>query len=163
MKTLFIVRHAKSSWDYESVDDIDRPLKEKGIKDAHFMATVLFEKIERPDIFVSSCAIRALHTAVIFTNTFKFPFANLKISKSLYNFKDGYLAKTVRALDDGYNSAIIFSHNHGINDFVNQFGDEYIKNVPTCGVVSIEFDEDHWKNIKKGKTILKEFPKFYSI
>jgi phosphohistidine phosphatase len=46
---------------------------------------------------------------------------------------------------------------------VNQFGDEYIENVPTCGVVGIQFNEEHWKDIKKGKTILKEFPKFYSI
>lgn len=162
MKTLYIVRHAKSSWEYDSVEDIDRPLKEKGILAAHTMAKVLLSKIDRPDVFLSSTANRALHTAVIFSSTFKFPFTNLKISNSLYNFKDGYLAKKIKALDDGFTSAIVFSHNHGINDFVNQFGNEFIKNVPTCGIVGIEFDEDHWKNIKKGKTILKEFPKFHN-
>ncbi|NQW36401.1 MAG: histidine phosphatase family protein [Flavobacteriales bacterium] len=163
MKTLYIVRHAKSSWEYEGIEDIDRPLKKSGINAAYFISQLLQEKIERPDIFMSSSANRALHTAVIFTGVFKFPFANLKINKSLYSFKDGYLTKTIKALDDGYTSAIIFSHNHGINDFVNQFGDEYIENVPTCGVVGIQFNEEHWKDIKKGKTILKEFPKFYSI
>jgi phosphohistidine phosphatase len=163
MKTLYIVRHAKSNWEYEGIEDIDRPLKKKGIDAAYYMSKVLQKKIDRPDIFLSSSANRALHTAVIFTEAFKFPFANLKINKSLYNFKDGYLAKTIKALDDGYTSAIVFSHNHGINDFVNQYGSEYIENVPTCGIVGIQFNEDHWKNIKKGHTILKEFPKFYNI
>jgi len=161
MKTLYIVRHAKSSWKYEGIKDIDRPLKKRGINDAYFMSKLLQKKIDRPDVFVASSANRALHTAVIFTESFKFPFANLKINKSLYSFSDGYLVKTIRALDDGFNSAIIFSHNHGINDFVNQFGNMQIENVPTCGIVGIKFKENHWKNIKKGKIILKEFPKFY--
>jgi phosphohistidine phosphatase len=161
MKTLYIVRHAKSSWEYENIKDIDRPLKKRGINDAYFMSKLLQENIKRPDVFVSSSANRALHTAVIFIEAFKFPIANLKINRSLYSFSDGYLVKTIRALDDGFTSAIIFSHNHGINDFVNQFGDMYIENVPTCGIVGIKFKEEHWKNLKKGKTILKEFPKFY--
>jgi len=161
MKTLYIVRHAKSSWEYESIKDIDRPLKKRGIKDAYLMSKLLQEKIDRPDVFVSSSANRALHTAVIFTEAFKFPFTNLKINRSLYSFSDGYLVKTIRALDDGFNSAIIFSHNHGINDFVNHFGDQNIDNVPTCGIVGLQFKEAHWKNIKKGKIVLKEFPKFY--
>lgn len=163
MKILYIVRHAKSSWNYEYIKDIDRPLKKRGINDAYYMSELLQNKIERPDVFVSSSANRALHTAVIFTEAFKFPFANLKINRSLYSFSDGYLVKTIKALDDGFNSAIIFSHNHGINDFVNHFGNEFIDNVPTCGIVGIKFKYEHWKNIKKGKTFLKEFPKFYSI
>ncbi len=159
MKTLYIVRHAKSSWKYEGIDDIDRPLKKRGIKDAHMMSEVLKETIDRPDVFVSSCANRALHTGIIFGNTFKYPLSNLKISKSLYSFSDGYLVKTIKALDDGFDSAIVFSHNHGINDFVNSFGNEFINNVPTCGIVGIKFDTDHWKSIKRGKTFIVDFPK----
>lgn len=159
MKTLYIVRHAKSSWKYEGIDDIDRPLKKRGITDAHMMSNLLKSIIEkRPDVFVSSSANRALHTAIIFGNTFKYPLANLKINKSLYSFSDGYLVKTIKALDDGFNSAIIFSHNHGINDFVNSFGNKFINNVPTAGIVGIQFDTDHWKSIKKGKTFLTKFP-----
>lgn len=159
MKTLYIVRHAKSSWKYEGIDDIDRPLKKRGIKDAHMMSEILKETVKRPDVFVSSSANRALHTGIIFSNTFKYPLANLKISKSLYSFSDGYLVKTIRALDDGFDSAIVFSHNHGINDFVNSYGNEFINNVPTCGIVGIKFDTDHWKSIKRGKTFLIDFPK----
>ncbi|PKH51161.1 histidine phosphatase family protein [Tenacibaculum sp. Bg11-29] len=159
MKTLYIVRHAKSSWKYESVEDIDRPLKERGIKDAHLLSKHLTKEIKKPDVFISSSANRALHTAVIFCENFKYPLSNLKIKRQLYSFSDGYLVKTVKALDDSFDSAIIFSHDHGINSFVNKFGDKPIAHVSTCGVIGIQFKDKHWKNIKKGITTLVEFPK----
>ncbi|MGY5352825.1 SixA phosphatase family protein [Wenyingzhuangia sp. IMCC45533] len=161
MKTIYIVRHAKSSWEYERIEDIDRPLKKRGIKDSYLIANVLKNSISKPDTFISSCANRALHTGIIFCNVLDFPMANLKISKSLYSFSDGYLVKTIMALDDAYNSAIVFSHDHGINTFVNSYGSKHIKHVPTCGVIGIQFDTEHWKNIKSGKTILQEFPKHH--
>ncbi len=163
MKTLYIVRHAKSSWAYQGIKDVDRPLKKRGINDAYLMSSILKKTINRPDVFISSSANRALHTGVIFCESFNYPLANLQINKSLYSFSAGYLIKTIKALDDGFNSAIIFSHDHGINDFVNSFGNKIINHVPTCGVIGIQFDTKHWKNIKPeksgGKTILFEFPK----
>jgi phosphohistidine phosphatase len=159
MKTLYIVRHAKSSWEYEGIEDIDRPLKRRGIKDAHLMSKFLSKEIDRPDVFVSSSANRALHTALIFCENFEYPLSNIKIKRQLYSFSDGYLVKTVNALDDGFNSAIIFSHDHGINSFVNKFGNKPISHLTTCGVVGIQFDDKHWKNIKKGKTFMVDFPK----
>ncbi len=161
MKTLYITRHAKSSWEYEGINDIDRPLKKRGINDAYLISSVLQKKVACPDVFVASCANRALHTAMIFSYAFNYPLANLKISKSLYNFSDGYLIKTVKALDDSFDSAIIFSHDHGISDFVNKFGNKLINHVPTCGVIGIKFENNHWKNIKSGDTFLVEFPKNY--
>ena len=159
MKTLYIVRHAKSSWKYSGIEDIDRPLKKRGIKDAHLMSKFLSKEIARPDVFISSSANRALHTVIIFCENLEYPLANLQINRQLYSFSDGYLVKTVHALDDGFSSAIIFSHDHGINTFVNKFGNKPIAHVPTCGVVGIQFDAKHWKNVKKGKTILIDFPK----
>ena len=159
MKTLYIVRHAKSSWEYSGIEDIDRPLKKRGIKDAHLMSKFLSKKIDRPDVFVSSSANRALHTSIIFCENFEYPLSNLQIKKQLYSFSDGYLVKTVNALDDGFNSAIIFSHDHGINSFVNNFGNKPISHVSTCGVIGIQFEDKHWKNIKKGKTFMVDFPK----
>jgi len=161
MKTLYIVRHAKSSWEYEGIKDIDRPLKQRGINDAYLISSVLNKKIATPDVFISSCANRALHTAMIFSYSFNYPLANLKLSKSLYNFSDGYLIKTVKALDDSFDSAIIFSHDHGISDFVNKFGSIQVEHVPTCGVIGLKFETSHWKNIKNGTTIITEFPKHY--
>ncbi len=165
MKTVYIVRHAKSSWAYQGIQDIDRPLKKRGILDSHLMAGFLSQKLDKPDLFVSSSAIRALHTAMIFTEHFKYPLTNLYIKKSLYSFSDGYLVKTIMALDDAFDTAIIFSHDHGINTFVNKYGSKTIDHVPTCGVIGIRFETEHWKSInkdktiKKGKTILFETPK----
>ena len=71
------------------------------------------------------------------------------------------------ALDDAFDTAIVFSHDHGINTFVNKFGSKVILHVPTCGVIGIQFDIKHWKTInknstiKKGKTVLFETPKMY--
>jgi phosphohistidine phosphatase len=161
MKTLYIVRHAKSSWEYSGIEDIDRPLKKRGIKDAYLMSKFLSKKVSRPDVFISSSANRALHTAIIFCENFEYPLANLQIKRQLYSFSDGYLVKTVNALDDGFNSAIIFSHDHGLNTFVNKFGNKPISHVPTCGIIGLQFEEKHWKNIKKGKTFMVEYPKNY--
>ncbi|HFS68104.1 MAG TPA: histidine phosphatase family protein [Flavobacteriia bacterium] len=163
MKTVYIVRHAKSSWKYLDVKDEDRPLKQRGINDAYLMATALAKNISKPDVFITSSANRALHTAVIFSNVFKYPLANLQINKSLYSFSDGYLIKTIKALDDSFGTAIIFSHDHGISTFVNTFGNTKIDHVSTTGVIGITFDIDHWKNLNsqksKGKTILIDSPK----
>ncbi len=165
MKTVYIVRHAKSSWKYPKIKDVDRPLKQRGILDAHLMAEKLSERIQKPDVFVTSSANRALHTAVIFSDMFKYPLTNLRINKSLYSFSDGYLIKTIKALDDSFDSAIIFSHDHGISTFVNKFGNKKINHVSTSGVIGIEFDIKHWKNLNpdrsNGKTILIDFPKNY--
>lgn len=161
MKTVYIVRHAKSSWEYEGIKDIDRPLKKRGINDSYLMAKVLSEKIQKPDVFITSCANRALSTAVIFSNVIGYPLSNLLIKKSLYSFSDGYLVKTIKALDNEFDTAIIFSHDHGINDFVNKYGDTFIPHVPTCGVIAIQFENKHWKSIKKGSTLFQEFPKHH--
>lgn len=159
MKTLYIVRHAKSSWEYDGIADIDRPLKKRGINDAHLLSKYLAKNISKPDVFVTSSANRALHTSIIFCENFGYPMSNLKIKRQLYSFSDGYLVKTIKALDDNFDSAIVFSHDHGINTFVNKYGNKPIAHVPTCGVIGIRFDNKHWKSIKKGETILIETPK----
>ena len=84
MKTLYIVRHAKSSWTYKRIEDIDRPLKKRGIKDAHLMSKFLSKKIEKPDVFVTSSANRALHTAIIFVK-------NLVFHTQIFKLKDSYI------------------------------------------------------------------------
>lgn len=161
MKTIYIVRHAKSSWAYDGVEDADRPLKKRGIQDAYLMANWLSRQVKRPDAFLSSYATRALCTATIFANVMQYPMSHLSIKKSLYNFSGGYLLKTIIALDDTFQSVIIFGHDHGISNFINEFGDKYINHLPTCGVVGIDFKNNHWKSIKKGKTKLIGFPKHH--
>ena len=78
MKKVFIVRHAKSSWDDMHLVDYDRPLKGRGVKDAYLVSNWLSQNHERPDALYSSPATRALHTAMIFSRNLQFPFSKLK-------------------------------------------------------------------------------------
>jgi phosphohistidine phosphatase len=161
MKTLYVFRHAKSSHKYSGIKDIDRPLSKRGINNTYLISKALKSQIKCPDLVVTSCANRALHTSVIFSQVFDYPMSNLKISKELYSFSDGYLIKTIKALENSFQKVAVFSHDHGVSTFVNKFGNRQIKHVPTCGVIGIQFDCKNWKDIKPGKTFLFEHPKLY--
>jgi phosphohistidine phosphatase len=158
MKTLIIVRHAKSSWEYP-VDDKDRPLKLRGIKDAHLVANYIQDKIKMPDVIYSSIANRALHTCAIYTRTLKYPYDKVHIKESMYDFGGSGLVATVKSCDDEVDTLMVFGHNHAITAVVNTYGNQYFDNVPTSGTVVIQFDTNSWKDISEGATILKVFPK----
>jgi phosphohistidine phosphatase len=158
LKTLIIVRHAKSSWEYP-VDDKDRPLKLRGIKDAHLVANHIADAIEAPEIIYSSIANRALHTCAIFTRCLEYPFDKINIKDDMYDFGGTGLVATVKSCDDAVNTLMVFGHNHAITAVANTYGSQLFDNVPTSGVVVIQFDTDSWKNISEGTTILKVFPK----
>lgn len=158
MKTLIIVRHAKSSWEY-IVDDKDRPLKLRGIKDAHLVANHIADKIETPEVIFSSIANRALHTCAIFTRTLKYPFDKVIIKEDMYDFGGSGLLETVKSCDDSVKTLMVFGHNHAITAVANTYGSQIFDNVPTSGTVVIQFDVDSWEKIDEGKTILKVFPK----
>jgi len=99
LKTLLIVRHAKSSWEYP-VDDKDRPLKLRGIKDAHLVANYVSDKIDTPNVIYSSIANRALHTCAIFTRCLEYPFTKISIKESMYDFGGSGLLATIKSCDD---------------------------------------------------------------
>lgn len=158
MKTLLIVRHAKSSWEFP-VDDKDRTLKLRGIQDAHLVANHIVDKIDTPDVIYSSIANRALHTCAIFTRCLNYPFSKVVIKESMYDFGGSGLVETVKSCDDDIDTLMVFGHNHAITAVVNTYGSQFFDNVPTSGVVVIQFDTNSWKTINEGKTILKVFPK----
>ncbi|PTX62703.1 phosphohistidine phosphatase [Kordia periserrulae] len=158
MKTLIIVRHAKSSWEYP-VDDKDRPLKLRGIKDAHLVATHIAEAIKTPEVIFSSIANRALHTCAIFTRSLEYPFEKIVIKEDMYDFGGSGLVAAVKSCDDAVATLMVFGHNHAITAVANTYGSQFFDNVPTSGVVVIQFETDSWKNISEGTTLLKVFPK----
>ncbi len=150
MKNLILIRHAKSSWD-TPLRDIDRPLDQRGVKDAHLVSLNIFNYLPQTFVIMSSIAKRASDTAVIFAQNILYPLESIIYKKELYTFDENQLEKTIKAIDDSYDSVIIFGHNAAITNFVNKFGDVFIDNVPTAGFVSLEFDTDYWKQIKKNK------------
>lgn len=158
MKTLIMVRHGKSSWEY-NVDDRDRPLKQRGINDAHLVGTHFKKHISDLDAAYSSPACRALHTAMIVLKEFAYPLDKFRVVEELYDFSALPVTHFVRGLDDRLDKVIIFGHNYAFTNVANQWGNQHIDNVPTSGLVQISFDSDSWASIKDGKTDHILFPK----
>ncbi len=158
MKNLIIVRHGKSSWEY-NVKDKDRPLKERGINDAFLVANVLRKQQLNIDYMFSSPANRALHTSMIFCRELIFPFSKFQISNELYDFSGENVLSFLKSLDNGLNTVVIFGHNYAFTHIANSLGNNYIENVPTSGLVHLQFNIKAWSLITKGVTKQIIFPK----
>lgn len=158
MKTLILVRHGKSSWEYQ-VSDKDRPLKERGINDAHLVGAHFKSNISDLDAAYSSPACRALHTAMIVLREFEFPMEDFEVTDELYDFSGSSVSDFVRSLDNDLNKVIIFGHNYAFTNIANQFGSISIDNLPTAGLVQISFAVDDWNSVDRGTTDHIIFPK----
>jgi phosphohistidine phosphatase len=151
MKNLILVRHAKSNWDVP-LKDIDRPLDQRGMQDAHLVSLNVQHYIPEKYVMLSSTAKRASDTALIFAQNILYPVENIVYKGDLYTFDEKELEKVIKSSNDTFDNIILFGHNAAITNFVNKFGDVFISNVPTCGFVALQFDTDYWEKINKGKT-----------
>jgi phosphohistidine phosphatase len=163
MKTVYFVRHAKSSWDHAGMRDIDRPLNERGLRDAPFMAQLLAGKDIRPDRILSSPANRAYSTAQFFASAFDIPGEEVQVVREIYEAWPDEIIRIVTNLPDEYSTVFLFGHNPTFTAVANMFSEEYILNLPTCGIFSVEADVDGWKNFGRehGKLTALHFPKQY--
>jgi phosphohistidine phosphatase len=155
MKRLYIVRHAKSDWNDHKLSDKARPLNDRGKEDAPKMSSLLKSKGYIPDHIISSPAIRAETTAVIFKEKFKN--TSFDIDEKLYHGDIDDIINTCINCDDKHDSLMIFCHNPGITYFANVICDANIDNVPTTGVLVIDVDTDIWENIDMSKLKLVDF------
>lgn len=158
MKNIILVRHGKSSWTY-NVHDKDRPLKERGINDAHKVAQKLKSQKVKIDAIYSSPANRALHTCMIFMRQLNLPFSKLTVKDALYDFSGEGVFYFVDNLPKDKDTIMIFGHNYAFTNVVNTWGDKYIENVPTSGLVHISFKDSSWDTLSKGTTEQTLFPK----
>jgi phosphohistidine phosphatase len=158
MKNLIIIRHAKSSWE-APLKDIDRPLDQRGITDAHLVAANCLKFIPSPSVIWSSPAKRASETAMIFAQNILYPIESIVFKEELYTFDENQLEKVIKSCSNVFENVILFGHNEAITNFVNKFGDVFIGHVPTAGFVWLQFDTDSWGEIKNGKTKKTIFPK----
>lgn len=154
MKTLYIVRHAKSSWDFDELLDFDRPLKERGVNDANDMASRLGNAGHSPELIISSTAARALQTAKIFCENLKIPDSRISLSDDLYDAEYEDILNVILQADDAFNSLMVFGHNPGFTDLANYLGTTNIDNIPSSGIVILKFDTTNWKKI--GRNLAKE-------
>ena len=158
MRQLVLVRHAKSSWKHD-VNDVERPLNKRGFRDAALVSESFKNTIFYPEIIFSSSANRALSTCEIFIKTLNFDKSRLHIKEELYDFGGENVNNFITNLDDSYEKVMIFGHNHAFTSICNIFGDQYIDNLPTSGLVVINFDVTSWQNVKRGITKLTIFPR----
>jgi len=161
MKTLYIIRHAKSSWDNLLLDDLSRPLNERGKLDAPRMAKRLKEKKVVPDLMLTSPAKRALETCKRIADILNYNDKKIKIENELYHADLDQLLSVVQSIKDKHDVVMIFGHNPGLTEFVNELGNQNIDNLSTCGIVCYEFAIDSWQDVTygKGKLRFHDYPK----
>jgi phosphohistidine phosphatase len=154
MKTLLLVRHAKSSWDDASLPDFERKLNYRGKSDAKMMAKRIKEKEIDIDLFVSSPAKRAKKTAKIFMKELDAKEKNLQLIPSLYEGSVHDFYDAVENLPHKENVVALFAHNPGITEFINSLDCSPIYEMPTCGVFAVKIKTKDWKDFRQAE---KEF------
>lgn len=152
-KILHVVRHAKSSWDFDGTADIDRTLKERGIRNAYAVSRKMKFGNLIPEKILTSPAIRALHTAVIFARVFEYPLSKLELNQTLYESSAGSICDMLRVLDDDLRTVMIFGHNPEFTELVNLFVKNQIENLPTSGAATLEFNVTRWKDISRNNLV----------
>ena len=161
MKTITIVRHAKSSWKDNSLPDNKRPLNRRGERDAPLMGERIREHGIRPSLIASSPATRAWTTAKIIAESINYPREFLQKEDDLYLASLDEILDVVMAQDNGFNNLMIVGHNPGLTDFANFLVPGLTNNLPTAGVVSVEIDRDDWSLYGRptAKLLVHDWPK----
>jgi phosphohistidine phosphatase len=144
MKTLTLLRHAKSSWSDASLRDSERPLNGRGHRDAPIMAERIKDAGIRPSLILSSPAVRAWTTAKAIAHEIGYPIEFLQREDRLYHASVRSLLGVISDQDTGFNNLMIVGHNPGLTDFANYLIPDLTDNIPTCGVVSFEIHRDDW-------------------
>ena len=162
MKTLYLARHAKSSWKHPELSDIERPLNKRGKRDAPIIGNLLKGKGVNPDLLISSPAVRARKTAVTIAEIIDYPKSKIIIDVNIYESSSSELINIIQGFDDKYNSVIMFGHNPGFTMLNNYLTESFIDNIPTCGVVGIRFNSS-WEKIDSdsGRAFFFIYPKLF--
>lgn len=162
MKQLFLIRHAKSDWGTSFLTDIDRPLNNRGYTEAYFLSQWFQKNAPMPDKILSSTATRALNTALIFARTLNFDMNNFALEKNIYECTYTDFISVLQQQPSTVNSLAVFSHNPTVTEASNKLINEFfIDNIPTCGVIGINFSINDWQEIGlvKGELSFYQFPK----
>lgn len=161
MKTLFLIRHAKSSRDNPALPDHERPLNERGEQDAPRMGKRLASRGVKPDVLISSPAVRAHSTAVKIAAEIAYPEADIQLNNKLYFEGANGMLDVIHSLAPKVTVAVLFGHNPTITQMVNDLANATIDNVPTCGIAEIKFDVESWKEIDEvlGEMHFFDYPK----
>lgn len=161
MKTLTLVRHAKSSWKDAGLADRERPLNGRGEQDAPLMGARIKAGEIRPSLLISSPATRAWTTARIIAAEIGYPREFLQRDERLYLAGVSDIIAVLKEQDAGFNSIMLFGHNPGLTEFANYLVPDVTPNIPTCGVVAVTFDTEDWDlSLRPASDLLQfDYPK----
>lgn len=161
MKTLTLVRHAKSSWKHPRLTDRQRPLNKRGKRDAPLMGQRIQAHGIRPSLILTSPATRAWETAKVVARELGYPREFLQRENALYHASPDDLLDVIVAQEVGFNNLMIVGHNPGLTDFANFLSPGVTDNLPTAGVVSVEIDQDDWNLYEQPRTklLVYDYPK----
>jgi|TARA_Y100000385_G_scaffold168179_1_gene174168 phosphohistidine phosphatase len=158
MKTITFIRHAKSSWEFE-LSDKKRPLNKRGLFDVEFMASLGVVKTLEPDAVFCSTALRTRETCHVFLKKHVYQASIVSYLELLYCFNPSDLNAFIDSINPRLTHVIIIGHNPALTAVINQLGDLYIENLPTCGIVKINFKTASWQGLPKGQIEYRLFPK----
>ncbi|MHA6246407.1 SixA phosphatase family protein [Pontibacter sp. CAU 1760] len=163
MKTLYILRHAKSSWDFEELSDHDRPLNKRGRNDAQLMGQELAGRGVEPTLIISSSAVRALTTATLVGKEIGYDADDIVVDENVYGAGKEDLLNVVQNAPPDVEALMLVGHNEALSEFANMLAPEHIASLPTTGIVALEFDCDDWHDIDKSiaSMLFYDFPKNY--
>ena len=152
MKELILLRHAKSSWD-NNLDDINRPLTEKGVNRIINISKASRKFFLDIDVVYSSPAIRAISTAIITSSVLKINFSKMKINENLYSFNSQNILSFIKSIDNKFNRVLCVGHNPAFTEVANLLGNKELIHLPTAGWVKFKLNELDWKDINNGESI----------
>jgi phosphohistidine phosphatase len=157
VKTLVLVRHAKSSWKDDSLADHDRPLNRRGKRDAPEMGRRLADLVGTPHLIVSSPARRALATARIIAEATGYPVDGIREDERIYQAGPAEILDVIRGLEDERERVFLLGHNPGLTEVVNLLSEPAVDNVPTCGVVELRLATRRWSDISRASVRRESF------
>lgn len=160
-KQLLLIRHAKSDWDNIKLSDFERPLNSRGEKNAPEMAKRLLKRGKIPHQIVSSPAKRAITTARFFAKEFGISKSLIIQEPEIYEALSSTLIEIINNLDNKSPFTALFGHNPGITNVVTQLCNKDLYNIPTCGMVLIQFPFDDWNMVSAGtgELVFYDYPK----
>jgi phosphohistidine phosphatase len=151
LKRLYLIRHAKSSWSNLKISDFDRPLNQRGKREAPLMAQRLAKYGVCPDALISSPAKRARTTAEIVAKGVNYPLKQICFDDSVYTSETVDLLQVLRKTTDQVETAFLVGHNYAITDLAVLLTGEYIRKIPTSGIVAMDLSVDSWAEVGPGK------------
>lgn len=164
MKKLYLIRHSKSSWENPDISDFDRPLNSRGKKDRYTMAHFLMIHNIYPDFVLCSPSIRTLKSLKAYKEILDIHPKAITLKQELYESTYTNLLEQINLCDNTYSSLFLIAHNPSLNDLANYFVKDFNENIPTSGIVGLEFDCDRWEDISDTNCnmFLFTYPKLFA-